>query len=390
MPDPAVPATAPSFDSQVLPQGHDYFELRAGLNNSRVKFAQAKTGRVAFLGGSITYNPGWRDALMRDLQARFPQTQFEFIAAGIPSLGSVPHAFRLDRDVLVHGPLDLLFIEAAVNDTANSTPPAQMLRGMEGVVRHARAAQPLTDIVQMHFVMPEHLADYNHGRTPIAVAQHERVAEYYGNASLNLAREVTDRINARQFTWADDFRDLHPAPFGQQVYADSLQRMLAAAWHGPIAPVQPHPMPAPPLDPLSYFQGRFGPLEQARLGAGFQRVADWQPTIPVETRPGFVHVPALVATVAEAAFEFEFAGTGAGLLIGAGPDTGLLEVAIDGGPIRQLDTFTQWSPALYLPWAVMLADDLPPGHHHVRVKLSRDHHPHSLGTALYVFQLLEN
>ena len=166
--------------------------------------------------------------------------------------------------------------------------------------------------------------------------------------------------------------------------------MLAAAWSGPVTPVKQHPVPASPLDPLSYFYGRFGSLEKSRLGAGFKRVADWKPTIHVETRPGFVHVLTLAATVPEAELEFEFDGTAAGLMISAGPDTGMIEVLIDGCSIRKLDTFTPWSPSLYLPWAVMLADELKPGHHTVRVKLSSDHNPKSTGTALYVGQLLEN
>jgi len=43
-----------SYDPAVLPRGHEYFALRAGLGNSRMKFEREKTGRVAFLGGSIT------------------------------------------------------------------------------------------------------------------------------------------------------------------------------------------------------------------------------------------------------------------------------------------------------------------------------------------------
>jgi sialidase-1 len=66
------------------------------VNNARVKFEKEKTGRVAFLGGVITAAPGWRHPVMEYLQKRFPETKFEFIGAGIGSLGSVPHAFRLE------------------------------------------------------------------------------------------------------------------------------------------------------------------------------------------------------------------------------------------------------------------------------------------------------
>ncbi len=136
--------------TQTLPNKREYFALRDGLANSLGKFEREKIGRVAFLGGSITFNPGWRDAVMRYLQQRFPETKFDFIAAGIPSLGSVPHAFRLETDVLARGPLDLLFVEAAVNDhnyDGQTNAAALALRGMEGVVRHVRRVSPQTDIV---------------------------------------------------------------------------------------------------------------------------------------------------------------------------------------------------------------------------------------------------
>jgi len=374
----------------VLPKGSEYFNLRDGLNNSHARFERDKTGRVVFLGGSITAMSGWREEVIRYLQQRFPETKFDFVSAGVPSLGSVPHAFRLERDVLSRGPVDLLFVEAAVNDSTNVPDSAPALRGMEGVVRHARMANPRTDIVHMHFVMPEYIADYKNGRVPVSIAQHEKVAEAYGNASLNLAREVTDRIDARQFTWSDDFKDLHPSPYGHGVYTNSITRMLDAAYGKPVVNVKEHPLPASPLDPSSYFQARLVSPEKAANLKGFKVVPDWTPTIPKETRAGYVHVPTLAGTTPGAAFEFEFDGSAAGLMIGAGPDAGIIEVSVDGGVARKIDTFTAWSESLYLPWAVLFPGDLKPGRHTARVRLVADHNPKSAGTALYVFNLMVN
>lgn len=79
-----------------------------------------------------------------------------------------------------------------------------------------------------------------------------------------------------------------------------------------------------------------------------------------------------------------------GLLIGAGPDTGVLEVSCNGGPFTTIDTFTGPSRNIYLPRAVILAEALQPGRHVVRVRLTGERNPNSLGTALYVFQILLN
>lgn len=382
---------AEEFDSDDLPKGHDYYELRDGLNNCRIRFENEKVGRVAFLGGSITAMNGWRQMVIEDLQVRFPDTKFEFVSAGIPSLGSVPHAFRLERDVLSKGPIDLLLIEAAVNDTSNTGEyPDRILRGMEGVVRHARSVGRMTDIVQMHFVMPEHMKNYNGGQIPPAIKQHERVAKHYGNTSLNLSREVTDRINAGQFTWNEDFRNLHPSPFGQKLYAASISRMFDAAFSKTATQPVEHLLPERSLDKLNYSNGRFGGIDSAKLIRGFELVPNWKPASGAGTRSGFVNVPVLVATSPGAAFEFQFDGTGAGLMIGAGPDTGVIEFNIDDGPPETLDSFTQWSRSLYLPWALILDDALPAGPHTVRVRLSKQKNPKATGSALYVYQLLLN
>lgn len=391
----ASPATAPvpppSYRSADLPRGSDYFELRDGLANAFDAFTRTKTGRVAFLGGSITAMSGWRERVMADLQRRFPDTKFDFIGAGIGSLGSVPHAFRFERDVLLRGPVDLLFVEAAVNDASNMPDrPDLMLRGMEGVVRRARRANPRTDIVQLHFVMPEHMADYRAGRVPVVVRQHERVAAAYGNPSIDLAREVTERIAAGQFTWEGDFRNLHPSPFGHAVYGDSIGRMLDAAGKNAGRP-RPHNVPDAPLDAGSYFNARLVAPSAARIVRGFKLEAAWRPAeAPKGVRAGFVDVPALVGEEPGAEFEFELEGRGAGLFITAGPDAGVLEWSVDGGPFRPVDTFTRWSKNLHLPWVVILDDGLPPGRHVFRVRIAAARHAESAGTALRVQHLLLN
>lgn len=380
-PAPVTPAAAP----------HTYVDLRDGLGNARFAFERSGKGRVVFLGGSITAGGGWRDQVCDWLRKRFPQTEFDFVNAGIGSLGSLPHAFRLERDVLAKGPVDLLFVEAAVNDTANGTDRDRMRRAMEGIVRHVRQANPLTDIVHMHFVMPEHMQDYAKGIVPPAIEEHERVATAYGNPSLNLSREVTDRIAAGEFTWDDDFKNLHPSPFGHRLYADSIGRMLAAAWDGPApAGAALHELPKQPLDQATYDRGRLGSVAAAKVIKGFTLVDRWKPTDGTKVRAGFVDVPALEGLHVGDEFELDFDGTAVGLFITSGPDAGRIESSIDGGPYQSSPTFTRWSSGLHLPWAVILADGLPPGHHTARVRIADSRDPKSGGSAVRVFHLLLN
>lgn len=375
---------------EATPYGREYFVPRGGLSNCAAKFARDKTGRVAFLGGSITSGGTWRLKVCADLRRRFPDTAFDFVNAGIPSFGSTPGAFRFEHDVLKNGPVDLLFEEAAVNDSTNGQTEREALRGMEGIVRHARLANPSMDIVLLHFADPDKISQITRGETPAVIASHERVAEHYAVPSINLAHEVADRIRAGQFTWNHDFLDVHPSEFGNEVYARGVARLFDAAWRGePAAPAGPYPLPAP-LDEHSYFRGRYVPIESAAVASGWERVAAWKPTLKVETREGFVNVPMLVAEKPGAELKLKFEGTAIGLLVAAGPDTGAVEFSIDAGTPEVRDLFTGWSTVMYLPWAHVLAADLAPGPHELTLRIASTSNARSTGHAAHIAYFLAN
>jgi len=377
----------------VTPYGYDYYTLRGGLDNCRARFEREKKGRVVFLGGSITYGGSWRRQVCRDLQRRFPKTKFDFINAGIPSTGSTPGAFRLVRDVFSRGPVDLLFEEAAVNDNCNYRTATEQLRGMEGIVRHARQINPNLDVVLLHFVDPPKIADYNAGKTPQVIIMHERVAQHYNVPSIDLAKEVTERIRAGEFTWAKDFRNLHPSPFGNRLYAKSISRMLDAAWKKPLNPntkITPYPMPEKPIDPNSYFRGRLVDIKKAQLDKGWRLDPCWKPKDRAGTRPGFVRVPMLVSTQPGATLTWKFKGTTVGIFAVAGPDAGIVEYSIDGGKFKSQPLRTKWSARLHLPRVYILDGDLPPGKHELTLRVSKTKDKKSRGHAVRIVHLLAN
>ena len=364
---------------------HGY--VRGSLQNSFIRFEKDRKGRVVFLGGSITNMNGWRNETESWLKRRFPYTEFEFINAGIPSAGTTPHAFRLENDVLSKGEVDLLFVEGAVNDSENGFSAREQVQGMEGVVRHMRRESPYTDIVMLHFIRDSFLAMYPEGQTPDVILNHERVANYYRVPSIDCAKEVSERIEAGEFTWAD-FGGLHPNRFGHKFYAAAIQSLLDEMWRQAAldkAVRAEHKLPECPLDEYSYAHGRFVPLEEARLGKGWDIVPDWKPEGKARTRAGFVHVPMLYANTPGSTFSYSFRGKSIGLFMACGPASGILEYSIDGGKFRKLDTYTRWSKNLYLPWLYVLASDLEADKpHKLVVRVSRDKNKDSKGTEFVI------
>lgn len=375
------------------PYGYDYLTSRSSMDNTRIRFENQKNGRVVALGGSITQMDGWRDLVFADLKRRFPKTEFEFVSAGVASLGSTAHAFRLERDVLSKGPVDLLFVEAAVNDGTNLQSDTEQIRGMEGVIRQLLISDPDMDIVVLHFAAPSMLSSYRQGKTPAVIANHEKVAEYDGVNSVDLAKEVTERIHAGEFTWENDFKDLHPAPFGHKLYAATIGRLLDSAWNTPLpadAKMVPHAVKEQPLDKYSYYRGRLVPVEDAILGKGWTYSQSWNPRDGKETRPGFVDVPAVISNTVGAELKLKFDGSAVGVFVASGPDAGTVEFSIDSGPYTARSLFTPWSPSLYLPWAQVLVADLPLGKHELILRVSPDKDPKSVGHAIDIIHFLVN
>lgn len=355
--------------SGMTPHRREYCQMRGGLRNAWRRLNAGGSARVAFLGGSITQMAGWRDLVSKQLTARFPKTKFEFVNAGISSTGSTPGAFRLVRDVFAGGPVDLLFVEAAVNDSTNGFGAREQVRGMEGIVRHARLLQPELDIVMLHFVDPEKMQELRAGKRPEVIVSHELVAERYGVPSIDLAREVTERIDAAEFTWDGDFKSLHPSPFGMSVYARSIERLFDAAWKQPPmieGAATAHALPSA-IDEHSYFRGRLVNVGEVK---GWRVDPDWTPSDKAGTRAGFVHVPMLIGDTVGEECRFAFEGNAVGIFV-AGPDAGVVEFRVDGGERRTQNLgLGGWSRTLHIPFAYVLDEDLSSGPHELTMRVS--------------------
>lgn len=345
-----------------------YIHQRGSLQNSYHKFLQGGKARVAFVGGSITEMQGWRDLICESLKKRFPDTEFEFVAAGVSSTGTTPGAFRLENDVLSKGNIDLLFVEAAVNDDTNYFNYIEQVRGMEGEVRHALLANPETDIIMLHFIYDPFIPLIKSGRIPDVILNHERVANHYQISSINLAQEIAERMEAGEFSW-ETFGGTHPAPFGHRYYAAAINSLFDAMWITD-APVVKHEIPAKPLDKYSYYNGRFVDIKQAELGKGWEYQPKWHPTDKAGTRNGFVDVPMLEATKAGSKLKLAFTGTAIGIFCVAGPQAGILEYSIDGNPFKKLNTSTEWSAGLYIPWVFMFETELEDTPHQLELRMT--------------------
>lgn len=372
----------------------NYIQERGGLLNVEHAINTRKDVTVAFLGGSITYNPGWRQMVCGYLKNSYPKVNFRFIAAGIPSLGSLPHVFRLQHDVLDSGKVDLLFLEAAVNDQVNGTDSVTQVKSLEGIIRHALKTNPYMDIVMMSFADQDKTNLYHKGLVPTSVANHELVAGHYNLPSINLAKAVADKLANKEFDWDKDFKDLHPAPFGQKLYFEAIKTLLAAELSVPPKSgdhTNKHDIAhIALLNPDSFTNGCYLNITNAHTDAGWTLYKSWTPTDHIGVRDGFVKVPVLEGTKAGSSFTLPFKGTAIGMAVASGADAGIVTYSIDNGPEKQIDLYTQWSSSLHLPWYVLFGSGLKEGSHQLKLTISSDKNKGSTGNACRIVYFLLN
>ena len=388
------------FSSQPVVD-NDHIRVRGSLINSWHTFTTKHRGHVAFIGGSITEMNGYRPLMETWLKQQFPDTSFEFTNAGIASTCSHTGAFRLNRDVLQDGPVDLIFVEFAVNDDQDAMhSEVNCQLGMEGIIRHVRQHNPYADIVLIHFVNPSMVESLKAGKEPLSSRQHERLARYYGVSSAYVSREVTYRIMQGSLTW-DEFGGTHPGPVGNALAADMVQRLLSAGWsvrHQPqstgplpgVAEALPHPMPDTNLQQGGFDNGVLVPHSELELATGWKIGIPAWADIPGSFRSRFANEICVFAEQPDAELTLKFTGNAVGVYVLAGPDAGQLEYQLDGGGWQQAELFHSFSTGLHYPRTIVLASQLAGGPHAINVRISHQKHAESKGYAARILSFVVN
>lgn len=365
---------------------------RSTFQNSKIQFGQKKTGHVAFIGGSITEMNGYRPLIMKSLEEKFLETEFKFTDAGISSTCSTAGAFRLKDDVLEHGPVDLFFIEFAVNDDQDAMHSLEnSLRGMEGIIRHTLKHSPQADIILTYFVNEGMLEKLRKGETPVSIAAHEKVAKHYGITSIHLAQEVTDRFDEGTLTWKQ-YGGVHPAPYGNAIPAKMISQTLEAAWQKPLGESKQKEAAKLPkaIDRYSYTTGEYLPESLIELGDGWQRtIPDWK-SLKGSVRSRHAGVPLYISDTPDSELKLTFSGTAFGVECVAGPDAGTILYSVDGGDWQEYNLSHRYSKGLHYPRTVVFEGELKNQKHTVRMKLSDKKSDYGLPPAARILNFVVN
>ncbi|MCB1064118.1 MAG: SGNH/GDSL hydrolase family protein [Verrucomicrobiae bacterium] len=365
--------------------------LRDGFANLRHRATVDKKAHVAFLGGSITQNTRGHTAMIPAwLEETFPDTKFTFTNAGLSSTCSVTGAFRVADDVIAKGPVDLLVVEFAVNDDQDASHDQKTAtRGMEGIIRQVRAHNPAADILMVHFVNPDLLAKAQAGESSVSITAHESVAEHWGITTVNIANALAASTEAGNMDWAQ-YGGVHPKSEGYRFASDFMIDAIQSSWKDqPVtSEIAAHQAPDKPLDENSYGKVRAFDLQQASWLGGWKFGPVGKDLMPLGSiREDYLDRPMLRGEEAGNIIYLDFMGRALTAFVLAGPDSGDLEVSIDGGDWKRVPNFHRFSTGLNYPRSLILADDLTSGFHIGAVRIASEIPEGSQGHAVSILKL---
>jgi hypothetical protein len=354
---------------------------RNGLPNFFAKAATAGAEvKVAYLGGSITAQPGWRPKTLAHFQKTFPTAKFSEINAAIGGTGSDLGVFRLKQDVLDANP-DLLFVEFAVND--GGADPQQIFRCMEGIVRQTWRTLPECDIAFVYTITEQLVPPLLEGKFPRAASAMEKVADHYGIPTIHMGMEVARLAKAGKLEWKaplpktpDDKAKLgdrfvfapdsvHPhVETGHELYLQAVTRSLPVIREASKT-TGLHQL-GKPLIATNYEHAKLLPITAAALSKDFalldaktdafgKRWANRMTTLNKGSQPG-------------ATLTFKFKGTRAAIYDIIGPDCGQVIVTVDDQPPRTVPRFDSY--CTYHRLATLgLGSELPDQVHTVKIEI---------------------
>ncbi len=162
--------------------------VRNGLPNFFQKLERGESVNIAYLGGSITQQDGWRPKTLQWFREQFPQAKISEIHAAIGGTGSDLGVFRLKQDVLDHNP-DLLFVEFAVND--GGVEPDRIHQTMEGIVRKTiRRRSNNRYLFRLYTGRRLDTGLCVMASSPRAASAMEAIADHYGIPSIHMGLRV--------------------------------------------------------------------------------------------------------------------------------------------------------------------------------------------------------
>lgn len=346
-------------------------------DTTRLQHVFAKAARkepivIGVIGGSITEGSAasktenrYGNRVYKWWQEKFPQTDIKFINAAIGASSSDMGAHRVAAHLLSHEP-DLVVIEYAVNDRGHE----MIAETMEGLVRQILSSKK-KPAVMLLFMM-----DSNGDSTQ---DQHAVIGKHYDLPMISFRDAFWPEVQAGTIKWDEIEQDaVHPNDKGHEYIAKFITAYLESALkeapaQGKLSAIKSE-LPQPKTtDIFEHTQFITSGTDSAIKNSGWSTDAKGSIYGGFFGNGWFSDCPGSV-------LEFEVKGTALGIVYHyTKADTGIVEITVDDRAPIKIDSYFASDWGAGFPRLQLIAQDLAPGSHTVKIKLLEEKNEKSAG-----------
>jgi len=332
-------------------------------------FETKKDITIAYLGGSITENSGYRNIFTDYLKETYPDNNITEINAGIGGTNSFLGVARAQKDVISKSP-DIVVVDFSVNDNHSGEYNPFFGRSYEGIMRKLLAYNPNLPIIAIGFTTDAMNREfYDNGTYPFSVKIHRFLCEEYKIPYINVGELLYKHIKETNETMMDYTVDnVHPDEKGSKFYGEAF-----------INAIKDYDFSKAVTEKILFKNV----LENCILSV--PNIADgWKKGQWNKRRiEDYIY-----SDTPGTELETEFSGTALGLFTIIEKASGNILYSIDGGDWKEKQIWDTWALSFDRLAAIRLEESLNPGNHTLKIKISENKAEESEGHSVKIIALL--
>ena len=214
---------------------NEYNNYRKPLTHTYKKLTEDKELTVVYFGGSVTAGYGssdpakysWRALIGKWLDEQFPEADIEHINRAVGESGTYLGTHRVQMDVIGPEP-DLIFLEYSINDKYYGSTYEKAASQYETIVREVKKALPKTDIVTILVTDSGCFLTNKMGKLHTQAQAHEDIAQQYNIPTLHVGRLLSKVANYSNEEWKPKYAIdiVHLTDEGNKVYYDCIEEFM--------------------------------------------------------------------------------------------------------------------------------------------------------------------
>jgi len=350
--------------------------------------SQIEKKEISILLFSSHQSDAIKSGVIKGIQKALPSKKIALKIASTYNSGSITAPFSLPT--LLKENFDLIIFNSAAEDSINSEKSLTVKRAVEGAIRTIKKQSPNSAILMLYLSEIGMIDEYISGKTPIQIANHEKIANYYNIPTINICNELFNRITKKEIQKESGIFDNNKIAsiIIENAITRYIKSSLTKSSDANTSATEDKKLQKP-LDwrcfdkiailPISKADNRneYSEIKESHV-SGIELFGEKAPNSTIST------------TSYNGRFAYYLNGTLLGFWAYVGPNAGIIRCRIDGTANTNFDLYRKTENGEAIPRLIIVKSGMDGGFHYLQVSTANKSNPDSKGNKTALMGLLTN